>query len=60
MTSSTDNVTSSTPYFGNSHVVFVNGNNLSVSHIGEFMVHKNITILDILVVPHLTKNSFFY
>lgn len=56
MTSSPDNVTSSTPYSGNSHVVFGNGNNLQVSHTGESMVHKNITLRNILISSHLTKN----
>ncbi|GJY46162.1 hypothetical protein Tco_0435225 [Tanacetum coccineum] len=53
MTSSPENVNNATPNIGQANVTFGNGNKLHVSHT---MVNNNIRLLDVLVVPNLTKN----
>ncbi|GJZ85708.1 putative leucine-rich repeat protein [Tanacetum coccineum] len=43
------------PYTGNDHVTVGNGNILNISRIGNASIAKNIDLLDVLVVPKLTK-----
>lgn len=56
MTNSHANLDSSTTYTGKDQVVFGNGNVLNFSHIGKANLSKDIQLLDVLIVPHLTKN----
>ncbi|KAI3500548.1 hypothetical protein L1887_36372 [Cichorium endivia] len=56
MTNSSANLDHSTPYSGSDQVVFGNGNVLNISRIGNSTLSNNIKLLDVLVVPHLTKN----
>lgn len=46
------------PYTWNSKVSFGGGNVLPISHIGRSMIHNNIKLRDVLVVPTITKNLF--
>ncbi|KAK9055823.1 hypothetical protein SSX86_026908 [Deinandra increscens subsp. villosa] len=41
---------------GNSRVTFGNGKSLPVSHKGDTLLHNNIKLNDILVVPNIHKN----
>lgn len=56
MTSTTSQLDSYTPYTGEDQVVVGNGANLRISHTGTRSLSKNIHLLDVLVVPHNTKN----
>ncbi|KAJ9555163.1 hypothetical protein OSB04_009777 [Centaurea solstitialis] len=56
MTPSPSNLDTSKQYKGQDHVSFGNGTSLSVSRIGHSSLPNNIKLLDVLVVPHLTKN----
>lgn len=54
MTPSTSNLDSAKPSIGKDHVTVGNGNTLPNSHIGHSF-SKNLQLLDVLVVPHITK-----
>lgn len=56
MASSAASVSQPMPYAGNSKVAFGDGNVLPISHIGQSMIHNNIKLRDVLVVPTITKN----
>lgn len=56
MTNSTSNLDSSSSYIGKDQVVFGNGNVSNIPHISKSSISKYLTLLDILIVPHLTKN----
>ncbi|KAJ9542859.1 LOW QUALITY PROTEIN: hypothetical protein OSB04_029365 [Centaurea solstitialis] len=56
MTSSSSNLDSAKPYFGYENVQVGNGNLIPISHIGATQVNSNIQLLDVLVVPQITKN----
>lgn len=56
MTSQTSGLDSFEPYTGNGRVIVGNGNSLSISHIGSRDFSNGVKLLDVLVVPHLTKN----
>ncbi|KAJ9558897.1 hypothetical protein OSB04_013511 [Centaurea solstitialis] len=56
MTNSTGNLDSCTPYSGHEQVSVGDGNLLNVSHIGKCTLPSSISLLDVLVVPRLTKN----
>lgn len=43
-------------YTGNGQVIVGKGNLLNISHFGYYGLSNYIKLLDILVVPHLTKN----
>lgn len=43
-------------YAGNDQVVVVNGNLLNITSTSTSHVLKNLKLLDVLVVPHITKN----
>lgn len=55
MTASPENVSQLTPYTGNMHVLFGNGNKLPISHTGSSMISKDLVLRDVLVIPELTK-----
>ncbi|GKE42295.1 zinc finger, CCHC-type containing LTR copia-type gag-polypeptide [Tanacetum coccineum] len=56
MASSSAPLDSSMSYTSNDHVIVGNGNILNISRIGNIYITKNIDLLDVLVVPKLTKN----
>lgn len=56
MTNSSSHLDSSSSYTGKDQVVVGNGNVLNISHIGNSIIYKSLTLMDVLVVPHLTKN----
>lgn len=56
ITSDTSTLDSCVPYSGNDHVVVGNGASLSISHTGKCQLTNNLCLLDVLVVPHITKN----
>lgn len=43
-------------YYCNDMVIFGNGNSSSISHIGTSTISPRINLLDVFVVPKLTKN----
>ncbi|GFP94834.1 uncharacterized mitochondrial protein atmg00810 [Phtheirospermum japonicum] len=43
-------------YSGNGSVIVGNGNVLNISHIGNAKISEDVKLLDVLVVPHITKN----
>lgn len=45
-----------TPYPGPDRVVLGDGTSLSISHIGSRKISNDVSLLDVLVVPHITKN----
>lgn len=58
VTAQTSNLDTFEPYNGNGRVVVGNGNSLPISHIGSRGLSDGVQLLDVLVVPHLTKNLF--
>ncbi|OIW15216.1 hypothetical protein TanjilG_08808 [Lupinus angustifolius] len=56
MTPHATNLENITPYFGPNQVVVGNGDTLCVSHIGSCSLKNSVKLLDVLVVPRLTKN----
>lgn len=56
MTPSPSNLVSAKSYSGVDRVTFGNGTSLPVSHIGYSSLSNDFHLLDVLVVPHLTKN----
>lgn len=56
MTPSTSNLDLAKSYSGIDHVTFGNGTSLPISHVGTSSFSKDLHLLDVLVVPHLTKN----
>lgn len=56
ITSDPSTLDSCEPYSGNDHVVVGNGASLSISHTGKCTLPNNLRLLDVLVVPHITKN----
>lgn len=56
MTSQTSALDSFEPYSGNGLVIVGNVNALSISHIGSSRINPDVKLLDVLVVPHITKN----
>nr|GEZ14261.1 hypothetical protein [Tanacetum cinerariifolium] len=56
MTPSSTNLDVVSSYEGNDYVIFGNGNGASISHIGRLHISPNISLLDVLVVPNLTKS----
>ena len=55
MASSVASVSQPMAYVGNSNIAFGDGNVLPISHIGQSMIHNNIKLRDVLVVPTITK-----
>ncbi|GKC16752.1 retrovirus-related pol polyprotein from transposon TNT 1-94 [Tanacetum coccineum] len=56
MASSSASLDSTMPYTGSDHVTFANGNILNISRLSNASIAKDIDLLDVLVVPKLTKN----
>lgn len=56
MTPSTSGLDSLQHYSGQDNVAIGNGSTLSISHTGRRPLTSNLQLLDVLVVPHLTKN----
>lgn len=56
MTPSTSNLDYVSPYGGNSSVTVGNGASLPVSHIGSCSINFDFTLLNVMVVPHITRN----
>lgn len=56
MTPTSANLDAASSYSGNDFVLFGNGNDASISHIGRSHISPNISLLDVLVVPKLTKS----
>ncbi|GKB35432.1 retrovirus-related pol polyprotein from transposon TNT 1-94 [Tanacetum coccineum] len=56
MTSDSAHLDAAASYSGNESVIFGNGNSASISHIGRSYISPNISLLDVLVVPKLTKS----
>lgn len=59
MTSSANTLDSFEPYTGTGRVIVGNGDALPISHFGSKFVNNNLPLLDVLVVPHITKNLLF-
>ena len=56
MTPAHSNLDQSTTYAGKNCVIVRNGASLPITHIGKLSPSPNLYLLDVLVVPHLTKN----
>ncbi|KAG6397102.1 hypothetical protein SASPL_143266 [Salvia splendens] len=56
MTNQQSVLDSCAPYSGNGSAIVGNGNSLSISHIGSSKLTNDVQLLDVLVVPHITKN----
>ncbi|XP_075666058.1 uncharacterized protein LOC142635884 [Castanea sativa] len=56
MTPAHSNLDHSTTYTGKDCVVVWNGASLPITHTGKHSPSPNLQLLDVLVVPHLTKN----
>ncbi|KAL3648881.1 hypothetical protein CASFOL_005284 [Castilleja foliolosa] len=56
MVRSPTSLDSSSSYSGTDSVVVGNGNSLSISRIGSRNLSRDLSLLDVLVVPHITKN----
>ncbi|GJY76632.1 hypothetical protein Tco_0481748 [Tanacetum coccineum] len=56
MTPSSSNLDFASTYSGNKLVLFGNGNASSISNVGSSILSPNIALLDVLLVPHLTKS----
>ena len=56
MTPASSNVEAAMPYAGNSSVYFGNGHAAPISHVSKTSISPNISLLDVLVVPNLTKS----
>lgn len=56
MTSSTSDLDNFAPYTGNGRVIISNGEALPISHLGSRFITNKLPLLDVLVVPHFTKN----
>lgn len=56
MTSDPAALDSYNSYSGNGTVIVGNGASLPISHIGSSALSKNFKLLDVLVVPYITKN----
>ena len=56
MTSNASNLDSVSPYTGNESVFVGNRSPLSISHTGKYYFNHAMPLLDVLVVPHITKN----
>lgn len=56
MTSSSLNLDAFKPYNGNGKVIVGNSDALPISHLDSRFIHNKLTLLDVLVVPHITKN----
>ena len=59
MTPTSSNLTNVASYFGNASVIFSNGHDATISHIGNHHISPNISLLDALVVPKLTKSLIY-
>lgn len=55
MTNQTAALDSFKSYTGNSSVIVGNGSALNISHIGTSKLSGDLSLLDVLVVPHNTK-----
>lgn len=56
MTDSTNSVTQHAPYDGHANVLFGDDNTLPNSYIGQSVIHNNVRLQDMLVVPNITNN----
>ncbi|KAD3068636.1 hypothetical protein E3N88_36516 [Mikania micrantha] len=56
MNQAATNLHKSAPFTGDAKVLFGNGNSLPVTHIGSHQLPNNISLNDVLVVPHLMNN----
>lgn len=56
MTASTTSLSDHRNYSGNDHVYVGNGAQLPISHVGSLKLNSGLDLLDVLVVPHITKN----
>lgn len=56
MTPHADSVDSITPYNGNDTNVVANSSTIPITHVGSYRKNDSIKLLNVLVVPHLTKN----
>ncbi|KAG6414359.1 hypothetical protein SASPL_127081 [Salvia splendens] len=56
MTNQQSVLDSCAPYSGNGSIIVGNGNSLSISHIDSSKLTNDVQLLDVLVVPHITKN----
>lgn len=56
MTASTFSLSDHHAYSGNDSVYVGNGAQLQISHVGNLKLNSHIDFLDVLVVPHITKN----
>lgn len=55
MTPNSAHLDAASSYSGNEYVFFGNGDVASISHVGRSYLSPNISLLDILMVPNLTK-----
>lgn len=56
MTPSSSNLDTYEPYSGSGRVAVGKGETLSISHTGNSTVSNDLKLLDVLVVPNITKN----
>lgn len=56
MINTATNLDSSSPYNGYDKIIVGNGAKLSISYTGSYTLSHNLSLLDVLVVPHIMKN----
>ena len=56
MTPTSVRLDATSSYSGNEYIVFGNGHSAPISHIGRSHISPTISLLDVLVVPKLTKS----
>ena len=56
MTPAHSTLDQSTTYIGKNYVIVRNGASLPLTHTGKISSSPNLYLLDVLVIPHLTKN----
>lgn len=56
MTSRSSTLDSFAPYSGNGKVIVGNGDALNITHIGTRSISPTVQLLNVLAVPHITKN----
>lgn len=56
MTASPSTLKFSQPYSGKDQVIVGNGDSLPISHNGSHSITPTLDLLNVLVVPHITKN----
>jgi hypothetical protein len=58
MTSSVDNVSTTSSTGGHGKVTFGNSHSLHISHTGHTKISNNLHLNDVLIVPNITKKTY--